>query len=111
MYCMCMFNLAVYMLKSITQNMLLILNVKTKDAENQKVLFFIPQNEINKLYLQVKAFCDVDEKKLAKGVYIYEESKVSKMIVLCIKVYFIQSMDGLSCLLVIIHNQHGMLIP
>lgn len=26
---------------------------------------------------QVKAFCDVDEKKLAKGVYIYEESKVN----------------------------------
>lgn len=25
---------------------------------------------------QVMAFCDVDEKKIEKGVYIYEESKV-----------------------------------
>lgn len=26
--------------------------------------------------LKVKAFCDVDEKKISKGVYIYEESKI-----------------------------------
>lgn len=41
------------------------------------------------LLLQVKAFCDVDEKKITKGVYIYEESKVNeyyekKNYILCI---------------------------
>jgi len=28
------------------------------------------------VFVQVSAFCDVDNKKIAKGFYIYEESKV-----------------------------------